>query len=45
MTYHSFHRQSIHSQEMLGQLLQEVCMRCPCLAWLTYLHLLGGLRS
>lgn len=29
MTRHSLHRQSIHSQEMLGQLLQEVCMQYP----------------
>lgn len=35
MTRHCLHRQSIHSQEMLGQLLQEVCVWCPCLAWLS----------
>lgn len=43
MTRHSLHRQSIHSQEMLGQLLQEVCMWYPCLAWLSCPCLLGGL--
>lgn len=43
MTRYSLHRQSIHSQEMLGQLLQEVCMWHPCLAWLSCPRLLGGL--